>query len=249
MKRPLVAGNWKMFTDPVSAGQLAEAVRSVTKNCDWADIALFPPFISIPAVIEKLRGSPIGVGGQNLFWENSGAFTGEISGEMLSKAKCEWVIIGHSERRAQFGESDETVNRKIRAALEVGLKPIVCVGETLEQREKGETGEVVKRQILNAFAGASDISQLTIAYEPVWAIGTGKTATPVQAGDVHRTLRKIIAEKWGGKAAAEIRILYGGSVKPDNAAELWREEDVDGFLVGGASLRVDSFAGIISAVK
>ena len=249
MRKPVVAGNWKMFTVPAKSKELASGLKTSLGNCNWADIVVCPPFTSIATVVTELRGSAIGVGGQNLHWENEGAFTGEIAPAMLVDTGCAWVLIGHSERRAFFGETDERVFNKTNAALKAGLLPIVCVGESLEQRDAGITEDIVKGQLLGGIGQIENISLLTIAYEPVWAIGTGRTATPQQAQDVHRFLRKVIAEKWGDGPAAAIRILYGGSVKAENAGILWQEEDIDGFLVGGASLKADSFAAIADSVK
>ncbi len=249
MRRPLVAGNWKMYTIPVKSKELASSLKSNLGNCDWADIVVCPPFTSIAVVASELEGSKIEIGAQNLHWEKEGAFTGEISPGMLVDAGCRWVIIGHSERRHIFGETDDAVARKVNSALESGLKPIVCLGESLRQRDRGVTKDIVKKQLLEAIGDIRDISRISIAYEPVWAIGTGRTASPTQAQDVHRFLRKIIFENWGHDSAAAMRILYGGSVKPDNAVDLRGQEDIDGFLVGGASLKADSFTAITTAVK
>jgi triosephosphate isomerase len=249
MRKPLVAGNWKMFTDLSSAENLSSELKSKMAGYNWADLVVCPPFTSLFKVVSILGGSGIEIGGQNLHWENEGAYTGEVSGSMLKSAGCLWVIIGHSERRAYFGETDENVARKANAALKNDLKPIVCVGESLEQREMGITGDIVKGQLMGGLGGFSGLEGITIAYEPVWAIGTGRTATPQQAQEVHLLLRGLIRQKWGDQPADSVRILYGGSVKPENAAELWSEEDIDGFLVGGASLKAESFANIAEAVK
>ena len=249
MRRPLIAGNWKMYTDPSSASELAGKLKSTLGNCSWADIAVFPPFTSIHAVVASLGNSNIGVGGQNIFWEKEGAFTGEISPAMLKKAGCKWAIIGHSERRTYFGEKDSTVLKKTLVALESDLSPIVCIGETLEQRESGITERVIHEQLLSGLKSIDDISRVTIAYEPVWAIGTGRNALPEQAGKVHAYIRSLIADKWGDHIGESIRILYGGSVKPDNSKSLWNEKDIDGFLVGGASLKSESFLAIAESVK
>ncbi|MEE9552822.1 MAG: triose-phosphate isomerase [candidate division Zixibacteria bacterium] len=248
MRKPLVAGNWKMFTVPSVSKELAAGLKSKLAGCGWADLVVCPPYTSLTTVISELTGTSIDVGAQNLHWESEGAFTGEISPQMLSDSGCKWVIIGHSERRAIFGETDDGVFKKINAALKTGLKPIVCVGESLEQRDSGVTEEIVKGQLLGGI-GQLNISGLTIAYEPVWAIGTGRTATPQQAQDVHRFLRNTIKEKWGQEKAESIKILYGGSVKPENAGDLSKKDDIDGFLVGGASLKADSFAAIIETLK
>jgi triosephosphate isomerase len=249
MRRLLVAGNWKMYTDPSGAADLAQKLRAGLGNCDWANIAIFPPFTSLAAVVEIVRGTGIAVGGQDLYWENEGAFTGEISPSMLIRAGCTMALVGHSERRAYFNESDIMLNKKIKAAIHAGLHPILCVGETLEQRESGIAERIIEKQLLSGLDGIEDIGPIAIAYEPVWAIGTGKNATPEQASDVHKFIRQLVAKKWKGNAAAAIRILYGGSVKPDNAGLLAAKEDIDGFLVGGASLKADSFESIARAFK
>jgi triosephosphate isomerase len=214
---------------------------------DLADVAFCPAFVSIPAVREVIAGSPIRLGGQNLYWEASGAFTGEISADMLTGAGCDLVIVGHSERRQYFGETDETVNKRLKAALAGQLDVICCVGETLEERESGKTEEVVSRQVKAAFAGltAGEFASVTTAYEPVWAIGTGKTATPDMAQETHAVIRGLITDVFGAGAAEAHRIQYGGSVKPGNAKDLLSQPDIDGALVGGASLKVDDFVGII----
>ena len=249
MRRPLIAGNWKMYTDPSSAGELAGKLKSTLGGCFWADIAVFPPFTSIHAVVTQLGNSKIEIGGQNIYWEKEGAYTGEISPSMLRGADCKWVIIGHSERRTYFGEKDSTVLKKTISALDAGLRPIVCIGETLEQRESGITEKVIQEQLLSGLGTINDISQITIAYEPVWAIGTGRNATPSQAGEVHMFIRRLVTDRWGMSTAEEIRILYGGSVKPDNSRALWDQDDIDGFLIGGASLKAESFTAIAESVK
>lgn len=249
MRRPLIAGNWKMYTDPSTATELAGKIKSNLGDCSWADIAVFPPFTSIHAVVTQLGNSKIEVGGQNIYWEMEGAYTGEISPFMLRGAGCKWVIIGHSERRTYFGEKDATVLKKTISALDAGLRPIVCIGETLEQRESGITENVIREQLLSGLGPIEDISKVTIAYEPVWAIGTGRNATPAQADEVHIFIRSLLANRWGKLAAEKIRILYGGSVKPDNSKALWDQDDIDGFLIGGASLKAESFAAIAESVK
>jgi triosephosphate isomerase (TIM) len=249
MRRPFVAGNWKMYTDPQSAGELAGKLKSSIGNCDWSDLAVFPPFTSLATVTSTLQNTKISVGGQNIHWEKEGAFTGEISALMLAKSGCKMVLIGHSERRQYFGEKDQTVLLKIRAASGSGLKPIVCIGETLEQKESGITENVIESQINGGLGEIENLTDIVLAYEPVWAIGTGKNATPEQASDVHRFIRNLIGKKWGDTAAKGIRILYGGSVKPDNSKALWDKEDIDGFLIGGASLKAESFAAIVDSVK
>lgn len=249
MRKPLVAGNWKMFTVPSVSIKLAAELKTKLSDCDWADMVVCPPYTSLAGVISELKGTAIEVGAQNLYWEKEGAFTGEISPKMLLDTGCKWVIIGHSERRAIFSETDKNVFKKTRAALDIGLNPIVCVGESLKQKDSGVTEEVIEGQLLGGIGEFSDIRGLTIAYEPVWAIGTGRTATPQQAQEVHCFLRATIFKKWGQEAADSVRILYGGSVKPENAGNLRNENDIDGFLVGGASLKADSFAAIIEATK
>ena len=249
MRRPLVAGNWKMFTDPASAGKLAGELKGKFADCTWADIVVCPPFTSLQAVAGSLHDSKIEIGGQNMHWESEGAFTGEISATMLLNAGCKWVIIGHSERRTYFSETDAGVLSKVKSALAAGLKPIVCVGETLMQREGGITEKTVETQLVSGVGKMEDINRLTIAYEPVWAIGTGKNATPGQAEEVHSFIRNLIGGRWGAESAKSIRILYGGSVKPENAGLLWQEEDIDGFLVGGASLKAESFMRIAESLK
>jgi len=238
-----------MYTDPASAADLAGKLKSSLSGCSWADLAVFPPYTSLVSVIATLKGTPIHIGGQNLHWEKEGAFTGEISGLMLRSAGCNMVLIGHSERRTYFGETDERVNLKLNAALSAGLKPIVCIGESLEQRESGITEKVVESQLMGGLNGMTSLSDIVIAYEPVWAIGTGKNATPEQAADVHKYIRSLIAKGWGESTAKAIRILYGGSVKPDNSGLLWSKEDIDGFLIGGASLKAETFTAIADTVK
>jgi triosephosphate isomerase len=250
MKRtPLVAGNWKMYTDSTSAVELAVKLKSSLAGCSWADLAVFPPFTSLTGVCTALKGTRLHVGGQNLHWEKEGAFTGEISASMLKIAGCDMVLIGHSERRSYFGETDERVNLKLKSALSNHLKPIFCIGESLEQRESGITEKVVESQLLGGLSDIRNLEDIVIAYEPVWAIGTGKNASPEQAADVHKFIRGLIAKSWGSEAAEAIRLLYGGSVKPDNSASLWSKEDIDGFLIGGASLKAESFTAIADTVK
>jgi len=244
MRRPLVAGNWKMYTDPQSAADLASKLKNALGGCEWTDIAIFPPFTSLGAALDAIRGSRIILGAQNMHWENEGAFTGEVSPSMLAKCGCSMVLIGHSERRIYFAETDGILNKKIKAALNIGLRPVLCIGETLEQRESGITEKVVEKQLTAGLDGIDDLDKMAIAYEPVWAIGTGRNATPQQASETHKFIRGIISAKWGEKFASSIRILYGGSVKPENARALAEMDDIDGFLVGGASLKAESFAAI-----
>ncbi|MBN2495700.1 MAG: triose-phosphate isomerase [Deltaproteobacteria bacterium] len=247
MRTPFIAGNWKMNLAPAEAAELARGIAGAIAGLTGVRVALAPAACALQAVCEALAGSPIAAAAQNCHWEASGAFTGEISPEMIRDLGCRHVIIGHSERRQYFGETDETVNKKIHAAFRAGLEPIVCVGETLEEREAGRTMEVVGRQLDGALAGvaAERATVATLAYEPVWAIGTGRTATPEQAQEVHAFLRARLAERYDRDVADRIAIQYGGSVKPGNAEELLGQPDIDGALVGGASLKVDSFAAIL----
>lgn len=238
MRKPLLAGNWKLYKTPAQTAEFFAAFLPVVANSSH-DIVICPPFVNIAAAVEATKDSKVEIGGQNLYWKDEGAFTGEISGPMLKAAGAKWVIIGHSERRQYFGETDATVLERTRAALNAGLKPIVCVGETLEQREAGKTEEVLRTQFTNGIAPLTNdqFSQIVIAYEPVWAIGTGKTATPEMAQEAHAFLRKLLP--------VDVRILYGGSVKPDNTEGLMTQPDIDGALVGGASLEPKSFAAIV----
>ena len=246
-RKPMVAGNWKMNKTLGEAAELLEALKPELMGIETVDLVVCTPYIDLPLAKERLDGSNIKVGAQNLHWEASGAYTGEVSAPML-KDLCEYVIIGHSERRAMFGETDETVNKKVVAALGSGLLPIVCVGETLEENEAGQTEAVVDRMVREGLKGltAEEAAKIVIAYEPVWAIGTGKTATPEQANDVHKNVvRPILREMFGAEVGNGMRILYGGSVKPGNAAELFGQSDIDGGLIGGASLKSADFVGIV----
>mgnify|MGYP000377273854 CR=1 FL=1 len=249
MRKPFVAGNWKMNTNSYSAVALAKDVASGCSDIAGhkIDVAVCPPFVYLQAVAKALSASSVAVGAQDLYFQQEGAFTGEISASMLKDVGCAYVLCGHSERRHIIGESDELINKKVTAAISGGLLPILCVGEKISERETGQTEQVVARQIEEGLAGlgAEKVSAVTIAYEPVWAIGTGKTATAQQAQQVHSFIRKLLSQMYGEKLAQEIRIQYGGSVRPDNAAELMRQEDVDGLLVGGASLKKDAFLAII----
>ena len=247
MRRPFIAGNWKMNLDRRSALDLAAAVRAVSDRRSDVDVAVFPPFVYLDEIARALAGSRVRLGAQNMCSEDSGAFTGEISAHMLKDVGCELVILGHSERRHVFGESDELVGLKVHKALAAGLEPILCVGETQEERESGQTEAVVRRQLAAGLKGVERLEALkvTIAYEPVWAIGTGLTASPEQAGEVHTYLRGVIAGLFDEELAEIVRIQYGGSVKPSNAKELMAQMGIDGALVGGAALKGDSFAGII----
>jgi triosephosphate isomerase len=247
MRIPFVAGNWKMFKTVHDAVVYAKEFRSLVKDIEDVEIVLAPPFTAIHAVAEAVRNTVIGVAGQNLFWEKEGAYTGEVSAGMVKEAGAEYVIIGHSERRQHFGETDLTVNRKVAAALAAHLTPIVCVGETLEQREKNETTDVLDRQVkqgLDGLAGAQ-VAALVVAYEPVWAIGTGRTATAAQAQEAHAHIRRRLRGWFGDDAATQCHVIYGGSVKPENIAELAAQADVDGALVGGASLDLQAFYRIV----
>ena len=247
MRKPIIAGNWKLNKSIKEAVDLVHEIKGQCAGMGAVDIVVCPVFTALIKVSEVLKGTNIGLGAQDLYWQDSGAFTGEVSAPLLKDAGCQHVIIGHSERRQFFGETNETVNHKVKAALAHGLTPIVCVGENLQERESGKTFDVVKDHVENSLKGfsAQEVQKMVIAYEPVWAIGTGKTATPAQAQEVHGFIRKLL-EKMHGKAVAEsVRIQYGGSVKADNAKELISQPDIDGALVGGASLKADSFVGII----
>ena len=249
MRKPMVAGNWKMNKTAEESRNLAVDLKTGLKDIRQVDRILCPPFTNLWAVSTVIQGTDIGLGAQNMFWEESGAYTGEISPKMLAEV-CKYVILGHSERRQYFGETDETVNKKIKAALKQNLIPIVCIGESLEENEAGLTADVVKRQVTKGLAGlmADDGARLIVAYEPIWAIGTGLAATPGDANTIHRdVVRASLSELFGEVTAQSIRILYGGSVKPINAEEFFQQSDIDGALVGGASLRADSFCTIVEA--
>jgi len=247
MRKPFVAGNWKMNTDSHTSVKLVERIACGSEETAGQSItvAVCPPFVYLQAVAKALSSSSIAVGSQDVYFEREGAFTGE----MLKDVGCSYCLCGHSERRHVIGESDELINKKVAAAIAGGLLPILCVGELLEEREASQTNEVVTRQVKEGLAGliAEKIQAVTIAYEPVWAIGTGLTATPEQAQEVHDFIRKLLGQMYNKKLAGEIRILYGGSVKPDNAADLMSQKDIDGSLVGGASLKADDFLAIIQA--
>jgi len=248
MRRLLISGNWKMYKTIAEAVQHVKALRPLVKDITDIEIAVAPAFPAIHAVADALRGSNIAVAAQDVHWEREGAFTGEVSAPMLREAGAELVIIGHSERRTHFGETDATVNRKIGAALAAGLTPIVCIGETVDQRERNETLDVLDRQIKSGLDGVTSeqLSHLVLAYEPVWAIGTGRNATPAQAGEAHHHIRQRLRQWFGADAAELCRIIYGGSAKPENIRDLVAHPDVDGGLVGGASLDVRAFLDIIS---
>ena len=248
MRHPFIAGNWKMFKTVHEAVVYVKEFRSLVKDIEDVEIVVAPTFTAVHACAEAARNSRVGIAAQNLHWEREGAFTGEISGPMIKEAGAEYVIIGHSERRTLFGETDETVNRKVRAAIAADLIPIACIGETLAEREAGATLSVLDRQIKAGFDGITgeQVGALVIAYEPVWAIGTGRTATAGQAQEAHAHIRQRLRQWFGGAAADECHVIYGGSVKPDNTRELVGQPDVDGALVGGASLDIKSFFEIVS---
>jgi triosephosphate isomerase len=249
MRKPFVAGNWKMNTDSHTSVQLAELI--VSGSCELAGdsvtVAVCPPFVYLQSVAKAVSASHVAVGAQDVYYEAKGAFPGEVSPAMLKDIGCTYVLCGHSERRHVIGETDELVNRKLIAALGGGLLPILCVGELLAERDAAQTENVVSRHLKQGLAGlsAEKVSAVTIAYEPVWAIGTGRTATPQQAQEVHGFIRGLLSQMYEAELADEIRILYGGSVKPNNSAELMSQSDVDGLLVGGASLKADDFLAIV----
>jgi triosephosphate isomerase len=245
-KKKLVAGNWKMNKTLADAQVLAAEILRDLADFTEVEVVLCPPFTALKAVGEIISNSVIKLGAQNMHWEAGGAFTGEVSPGMLRDLYCHYVILGHSERRAYCGETDETVNRKVKAALAANLTPIVCVGETLAQREEERTRDVMHGQVTQSLAGlGDDLARIVVAYEPVWAIGTGRTATPAQAQEVHAFVRELLGAAGGAETAAAVRILYGGSVKPANAAELFAQPDIDGGLIGGASLEARSFVEIV----
>lgn len=249
MRKKIVAGNWKMNKNHEEAASLARGIVAEAGGIDGVDVVLCPTFTSLKTVADAISGTKTELGAQNMHWEEKGAYTGEISANMLLTLGCKYVILGHSERRSYFGETDEIVARKLRAALTAGLTPIVCVGETKEEREKGITEKVVETQIRGAFGGlkAEEFGSTVVAYEPVWAIGTGLTATTSQAQEVHAFIRGLLKDIFGDAVADGTRIQYGGSVKPDNAAEIFGAPDIDGGLIGGASLDAGSFMGIVNA--
>jgi len=245
-RAPLVAGNWKMNLTLAESRELARRVAEAAPGLGGCGLVLIPPFTALAAVAGEIAGGRVGLGAQDLYWEDKGAFTGEVSGPMLRDAGCAYVLVGHSERRQYFGETEVTVERKAKAALAAGLTPIVCVGESLAERDGGRALERIDDQLAGGLAGLSrdEIGKTVLAYEPVWAIGTGRTASPAQAEEVHAHIRGRIAETYGNPAAECAIILYGGSVKPANAYPLFEQADIDGFLVGGASLEADGFIGI-----
>ncbi|MBZ5563326.1 MAG: triose-phosphate isomerase [Acidobacteriia bacterium] len=248
MRTPVIAGNWKMYKNIAEAVDFVEKIKPIADKAAHCEVVIAPPFTALAAATKAAKGSKVKVAAQDVHWDKEGAHTGDISPGMLLDAGCTHVIIGHSERRHDHGETDEQVNRKLKAALAAGLAAIVCVGETLAEREAGQTREVLERQIRDGLAGLTppEFSRIMIAYEPVWAIGTGRTATPEMAAESHRQIRDLARNEFGEAEAAGVRILYGGSVKPENIGGLMAQEEIDGALVGGASLKVDSFAALIN---
>jgi triosephosphate isomerase (TIM) len=248
VRRPVIAGNWKMYKTQAEARAYFAALAPLVKGSARCEIFVAPPYTAIAASVEAVRGTPISIAAQDLHWEAEGAFTGEISAGMLVEAGCRAVIVAHSERRQFCGDTDETANMKVKAALAAGLTPILCVGETLAERERGETHTVLERQFRGGVAALTDaeFSRIILAYEPVWAIGTGRTATPETAADAHRFLRQQAAASFTPECAAGLQILYGGSVKPENIKQLMAQEEIDGALVGGASLNAAAFASIVN---
>jgi len=248
VRRPVIAGNWKMYKTQAETRAFFAALKPLVAGSTHCDIVVAPPYTALAAAVEAVRGSAISIAAQDVHWEKEGAFTGEVSTKMLVEAGCRDVIIGHSERRQYFGETDEAVHKKLKAALEADLVPIVCVGETLKEREAGQTETVLNRQFRGGFSTltGAEFSRIIIAYEPVWAIGTGRTATPEMAAEAHRFLRQLAAAGFTPERAAGLRILYGGSVKPDNIKGLMAQVEIDGALVGGASLDAQSFASIVN---
>ena len=247
MRTPVIAGNWKMNKTVAEAVALASEIKEKVAGVENVKIIVCPVFTAVKSVADVLKGSNVKVGAQDMYWETSGAFTGEVSGEMLLEAGAEYVIIGHSERRQYFGETNETVNKKLKKAHSIGLKPIVCIGETLADRESGATEAVVEKQVREGFVGltAEEMKGTIIAYEPVWAIGTGKTATAEQAEAVHAFVRNLVSQLWDKETADAVVIQYGGSMKPENVASLLAQPDIDGGLIGGAALKADSFEKLV----
>ena len=247
MRKKIIAGNWKMNMDISSGSSLAEVLVAELKNIRKCDVIICPPFPLLFPIYGIIQNSGFGLGAQNLFWQEDGAFTGEISAKMLVSAGCKYVIVGHSERRKYFGESNQTVNLRAKKALQSGLIPIICVGETLDERQTNKTDYVIHTQLQQGFQGLSrsEIAKIIIAYEPVWAIGTGKNATPEQVVEVHQNIRKLLRKWYDDHLANSVRIQYGGSVNVENADELLSQKDIDGALIGGASLKVDQFVKIV----
>ena len=249
MRKNVIAGNWKMNKTCAGSAELAKAILEAAKGIDSVEIVICPTYPALDRVNGIVKGSNVGLGAQDMHWEDQGAFTGKISADMLQDVGVQYVILGHSEQRTYFHETNETVNKKTKKAIAAGLIPIVCVGETLEERESGTTENVVKEHVTEAFKGVSkeQAEKCIIAYEPVWAIGTGKTATPAMAQEVHKFIRGLLTGLYGATVAEKVRIQYGGSMKPDNAKELMAQPDIDGGLIGGAALKADSFLGIVKA--
>ena len=250
MRKPIIAGNWKMNMTPAQGAQLIEQIKPLVADAK-CDVVVCVPFVDIPAAAQALAGSNIGLGAQNLHFEPKGAYTGEISADMLKELGVEYVIIGHSERRRDFGETDQIVNQKVLAALRAGLRPIICVGETLEMRDNGVTLDMVRMQVKTAMRGVmlEQVRRVSVAYEPIWAIGTGYTATARQANEVNASIREVLRQNYGARAARSVSILYGGSMNTSNAFELLAQPDVDGGLIGGASMNAESFGRIIEAAN
>lgn len=246
MRIPVIAGNWKLFKTIAESVALVNELKPLVTNASGVEIVVAPVFTALSRVSDAIGGANVKLAAQDCFWEEEGAFTGEVAPKLLKDAGCSHVIIGHSERRQYFGETDQTVNKKVKAAIAAGLNAMVCVGETLDERESEQTFSVIEKQIQGGLAGlaAHDFSRIVIAYEPVWAIGTGKTASDAQAQEVHAFIRQLVARLFGQPVADAVRILYGGSVKPDNVKGLMAQPDIDGALVGGASLKAESFAAI-----
>lgn len=249
MRRPIMAGNWKMYKNLQETAVFFEQFNALVAGVEHSEIVIFPPFVNIPAALQATEETQVNIGGQNLFWAKEGAYTGEVSAGMLHSIGCRWVLIGHSERRQYFGETDANVLKKTQAALEVGLTPVICVGERIEERKEGKTEQVLVEQFAGGIAGLTEeqFAKVAIAYEPVWAIGTGHTATPEIAAEAHAHVRSEAEKRFGKEAAEQLRILYGGSVKPDNVKDLMAKEQIDGALVGGASLDPQGFATIVKA--
>lgn len=245
MRKPIIAGNWKMNKTAAEAVALINELKPMVAKAK-PDVVVCVPYTDLWAVAEAIKGSKIKLGAENVAWADSGAFTGEISADMLKEIGVEYVIIGHSERRQYFGETDESVNARLKQALNKGLKPIVCVGETLAEREKNKTKKVLKKQVLDGFKDVADFTDIVIAYEPVWAIGTGKTATAEDANKTIGYIRSLVKKTWGAEVAKSLRIQYGGSMKPGNAKELMAERHIDGGLIGGAALKASDFAAIVN---
>jgi triosephosphate isomerase (TIM) len=249
LRRPVIAGNWKMYKTQAETQAFFEAFKPLVASSDHCDIIVAPPFTALAAAVEAAKGTAISIAAQDAHWKREGAFTGEVSMRMISETGCRAVILGHSERRQLFGETDATVSRKLKAAVDANLQPIVCVGETLEEREAGQTERVLERQFdggIAALTGA-EFSRILIAYEPVWAIGAGQTATPELAAEAHRFIRGLAAKQFSAECASAVRILYGGSVKPDNIRGLMAQKEIDGALVGGASLDPRAFSAIVNS--